>query len=426
MQPKRIKIRSADLLCVFLLTGMILLPIWPEKGTSITSIVAAPVERQTAKREPVAVVRFELYHNRVLVPVQINESSAPTVFIIDTGATLSVLTDAQAKALGIEFRNKGDIKNAGNGEESIHLSLAKNIRFRLGGADILAKYVGVVPLQSWERFEGRTIAGILGADLFKKYVVEADYDNQTLTLFEPGSFDIPQLGQTIQLKLLGGSIPVVEATLEISQQSSLKAHLVVDMGTYSALRLNRPFVEQHKLLAGAPKLVPSLGFGIEGDFRESLGRLQGLRLGTLSMENVLTSFSQASRGQTTIKAYDGSMGGELLRHFRVTFDYSHKLMIWLPGRNFEKVDEADMSGAVLIASVPDFSSIRVQRVFEGSPAAESGLREGDLFLTVDSRSAPELGLEGIRELFSIEALYVLKVKRGGQDIELRLSTRRLI
>jgi hypothetical protein len=62
---------------------------------------------------------------------------------------------------GIELRDKGDIKNAGNGEESIHLSLAKNIRFRLGGADVLAKNVGVVPLQSWERFQGRTIAGIL-------------------------------------------------------------------------------------------------------------------------------------------------------------------------------------------------------------------------------------------------------------------------
>jgi len=228
------------------------------------------------------------------------------------------------------------------------------------------------------------------------------------------------------MKLLGGLIPVVEATLEISQQSPLKAHLVVDMGTYSALRLNRPFVEQHKLLTGAPKVVPSLGYGIEGDFREALGRLQGLRLGALSLENVLTSFSQASRGQTTIKAYDGSMGGELLRHFRVTLDYSRKLINLQPGLNFKKADEADMSGALLVASVPDISSIRVHRVFEGSPAAELGLQEGDLLLAINNRSATEIGLESIRELFSREGQYVLKVKRGDQEIELRLSTRGLI
>jgi hypothetical protein len=100
---------------------------------------------------------------------------------------MSVLADVQAKALGIELKDKGDTKNAGNGEGSIHLSLAKNMRFRLGVADVFARSVGVVPLQSWERFEGRTIAGILGADLFKKYVVAVDYDNQTLTLFEPVS-----------------------------------------------------------------------------------------------------------------------------------------------------------------------------------------------------------------------------------------------
>lgn len=123
MQPKRTKIRSAYILSVFLLTGMILLPFWPDKGTPITSVAAAQAERQTTKREPVAVVRFELYHNRILVPIQINESSAKAVFIIDSGATMSVLTDVQAKVLGIELRDKGDIKNAGNGEESIHLSL---------------------------------------------------------------------------------------------------------------------------------------------------------------------------------------------------------------------------------------------------------------------------------------------------------------
>lgn len=120
------------------------------------------------------------------------------------------------------------------------------------------------------------------------------------------------------------------------------------------------------------------------------------------------------------------MGGELLRHFKVTLDYSRKVINLQPGPNFKEVDEADLSGALFVASVPDFSSIRVQRVFDGSPAAEPGLQEGDLLLTINNRSATEIGLEGIRELFSREGLYVLKVKRGDQEIELRLSTRRLI
>jgi hypothetical protein len=75
MQPERTKIRSAAVLNVFLLTRTTLFPFWPDKGTPIASVAAAPAERQTAKREPVAVVRFELYHNRILVPIEINESS---------------------------------------------------------------------------------------------------------------------------------------------------------------------------------------------------------------------------------------------------------------------------------------------------------------------------------------------------------------
>ena len=426
MQRKLGKIQCADLLNVLLPVGIFLVLFWADNTAPRASILAASAELQTATQKPVAIVRFELYHNRIFVPVEINGSSAPAIVVIDTGASMSALSDVEAAALGIEIRDKGDIKNAGNGEESIHYSQAKNVRFRLGEVDVLAKTAGVVPLRSWERFEGRSVAGILGADLFKKYVVEVDYDGQSLALFEPDSFVVPPQAETLPLALLGGLIPAIETTLEFSKQCSLHARLVVDMGTYSALRLNRPFIEEHKLLACAPKLVPSLGFGLEGDFRAALGRLQSLRIGALSLDNVLTSFSQSTSGQTTTKAYDGSIGGELLRQFRVTLDYSRKRIILQPGRNFQKIGQADMSGAVLVASVPDFGNISVYRVFEGTPAAESGLREGDVLLAIDNIPAPGLGLDKIRELFDTEGNYDLRVRRADRELHLKLSTRKLI
>src|SRR5207245_627633 len=100
--------------------------------------------------------------------------------------------------------------------------------------------------------------------------------------------------------------------------------------------------------------------------------------------------------------FSGVIGGELLRRFKVIFDYAHKQMILEPNASFADRFEYDMSGIRLRAEGDDFKTLRVRRVVENSPATEAGVREGDVISAVDGKPAAELTLSQINQMFKQE------------------------
>ena len=95
--------------------------------------------------------------------------------------------------------------------------------------------------------------------------------------------------------------------------------------------------------------MDSFGFGLGGEFPERLGRVSALRIGSLSLKGPTTSFSTARRGATSGSSYDGTIGGEVLRRFKVILDYAHQEMILEPGSDFSEPWAADSSGLLLRA-----------------------------------------------------------------------------
>lgn len=67
--------------------------------------------------------------------------------------------------------------------------------------------------------------------------------------------------------------------------------------------------------------------------------------------------------------------------------------------------------------------VRVVEVPSGSPAAEAGLREGDMLLEVDGRSIAGLKPHKLHELLTGEvgSSVLLRVDRDGEQRELRVT-----
>lgn len=65
---------------------------------SLLLLLAALVQSPPA---PVTVVHFELYHNRVYVPVMAN-GGGPFQMVLDTGASASGLSPARARELSLD------------------------------------------------------------------------------------------------------------------------------------------------------------------------------------------------------------------------------------------------------------------------------------------------------------------------------------
>ncbi len=86
-----------------------------------------------------------------------------------------------------------------------------------------------------------------------------------------------------------------------------------------------------------------------------------------------------------------------------------------------------MSGALLIAEGTEFKIFKVRQLIENSPATAAQLREGDVLSAIDGEPASKLTLEQVRQMFNKEGRsYLLSVKRGDEELQIRIRLRRLV
>ena len=73
------------------------------------------------------------------------------------------------------------------------------------------------------------------------------------------------------------------------------------------------------------------------------------------------------------------------------------------------------------------SSFRIESLLPDSPATEAGLQPGDIVIGVDGRAAEDVGFWKVREMLEEPGHDVaLEVKRGSEQVTVKLTLRRLV
>jgi hypothetical protein len=409
----------------------VILAFLPAPGERTTTGSGADRARQAgiyvapgAGQEPSATQKFELSDNLIFVQVRANDSQ-PLNFIVDTGASMSFLSQRQARALGLVVSHQQE-GNFGTGEGQSKIGFARDVRLQVGGVSLPLKSVVVLPADDLEPIFGRGLDGIVGAEFFNRYVVEVDYDTRVLRCYEPGSYLYQGSGETIPLTVVGGR-PFVKASITVAGIGPIAGKFILDLGDNRALGLNSPFVRKHTILTVEQKTIKNEAHGIAGGAPELLGRVERFELGKTVLRMPVVAFSTAGRGSTSSSAYDGVIGTEIFRRFKVILDYSRNRMILEPGAALGDAFEVDMLGVAWLAKGADFRTFEVDRVKESSPAAEAGLLAGDIIAAIDGRLAGELSLDQVKQMFRRDGKeYACEIKRGDQLLKVKLKTRRLI
>lgn len=388
----------------------------PQSAQQQSSASTAPAQSSKVSRFP-----MEMNGNHVLLQGRVNGSS-PLWFTLDTGAAASVINMRRARELGLQLSGTGRAQGAGGTAESGRLS---GITFSLEGVEIKNLNVMAIALDSIEATAGRSMDVIIGAELFHRYVVEVDYESRFITLHDPKQFVYDGNGESLPLKL-DQNHPYVSARVAIPGLEPIEGEFVIDAGSGFGITFNPAFVQERKLLERVPNTIQSKARGVGGEFALTLCRIESLSFGRFKLDKPTAAFPQTG-GFISKKGSVGNIGGLILRRFKVIFDYSRKRMILEPNKSFSNPFEFDMSGLALVTDVPQFKTIKVNRVIENSPAAEAGLKEGDVLLEVEGRAASGYTLHALRDMFKEEGkTYSLKLARGDQTMQLKLTTRRLI
>ena len=112
-----------------------------------------------------------------------------------------------------------------------------------------------------------------------------------------------------------------------------------------------------------------------------------IRLGSQSFQEIITSFPDSvSYGSKFSRPEErhGGIGGEILRRFRVTFNYQERYVVLKPVRKkIREKFEHNMSGMELVAKGSDLHDFVIESVDRNSPADRCGLRAGDKIVSID-------------------------------------------
>lgn len=371
------------------------------------------------------VVPIEVYRHRVYLPARIAGSDTARL-ILDNGASVSGVRDSVARALGV--RQSKTAKLTGNGQSIISIGLATNVPFDVGGVTIREPLAAILPYDEFARHEGRLNAGVLGKDVYARFVVDIDYAAHRLTLRDPATFTYDGSGIVIPLHVSrNADFAWMSARVTFPGLTPIEARLGLDMGTYTALRFYSPFVKQHRLASALPNGVASYGFGLGGEFPVRLARASHLAIAALDVDRPVAELSLAGSGATAGSSVDGTIGGAILSCYRVIVDYAHDRMILEPnGQACSSPSDADMSGLVLDAGGPRLATITVGHVIAATPGADAGFREGDRLVAIDGTPADSLGLLRVETMFTHAAAYRVTIQRAGGTSDLTLRTRPLI
>lgn len=351
-----------------------------------------------------ATLPFTLIDNRIFVPVTVN-GRGPYQFIFDTGGQ-NILDVAVARELGLKLESAEDASGAGAATEqawrtdvdlaTIGTVAMREQEFRVLSFDAIRRAIGF-----------RRLDGLVGRELFERFVVDIDYAASRLSFAEPSVWrPAADLGQAQPLRLVY-DIPALSIVVD-----GLSGLAVLDTGDRSSFTLFGPFVKRHGLRTRYAKKVQAVtGWGIGGPIPAEVTRVDRLEIGGRHIRDVVMRMPLLERGAFATSSAAGSIGTGVLKRFRVVFDYSRKRMFLAPNNAINAADPADRSGLWLSQSDAGF---KVMSVVPGSPADQSGIKVDDVVTAVD-------GVETAK-LFLVELRDRLKAAAPGTRIRLGLKT----
>ena len=376
-------------------------------------------------------IPFEWQCNLIVVPIRINGSDTLN-FILDTGVGMNLITDPKvASSLGLKYVKKIDIVGAGEGDAlEANVAIGNQIYMsgvRATGQSVVALSEDVLALSD---YVGMPIHGVFGYDLFRSFMVEIDFRNRVIVLHHPKYFKADKhKGEKIPVMIEDGK-PYVMARVSGANNTTTLIKVLLDTGAGHALSLER--VAGSEVSLPDKTLYSQLGRGLSGIIHGQVGRLNTLKIGSYVLPQVITSFpdtnSLSSRILRTTQR-QGNIGGEILKRFRLIFNYNEGYVLLKPNKSaFNEPFERDMTGIVLRANGTAFEKYFIERIETNSPAWQAGLQPGDEIIAINERMTVTLKLNDIYKMFQKGDGRLLKlfIKRQGMFLYTEFQLRKMI
>ncbi|HKQ52203.1 MAG TPA: pepsin/retropepsin-like aspartic protease family protein, partial [Pyrinomonadaceae bacterium] len=276
-------------------------------------------------------VRFEMPNNRPIISVRVNGRKEPLRFVLDTGSGISVISDETAKHLGLKPVARGGMARAVGGKFEIVYGFLRSLEI----GDVKVESVPVYIRRFYN--DEVQVDGYIGLAVVNRYLVTVDYGARTFTLARPGAVARMAADPARQPASLGGiEIPFRSTSsgfLSGEVQVEGVAHpfnFIIDTGASISVVSEKMMELDEMSTFKHPRRMKIYGAAGIAEGVQTLV-LPRVLLGTQSREKLdVAVLDLEPVNETTGFVQSGIIGGNFLRHFRVTFDFRKSVILLEP------------------------------------------------------------------------------------------------
>jgi predicted aspartyl protease/tetratricopeptide (TPR) repeat protein len=271
---------------------------------------------------------------RPILLVRVNGEKTPLRFVLDTGSGMSVISEQTAKRLGLHPVARGGMARAvgGGGRFEIVYGFLSSIEM----GDVRVENV---PVYVRHFFDDKvSVDGYIGLSVISKFVASVDYGEGTFTLTRhrevatDNQFDMvyrPEPRATVASVVPAGAVEIPVRTTSsgfLSGEVRLEGfpkplNFIIDTGA-SVTVVSEKLAASEEMTAyiDAGRMRVFGAAGITDDVKTLI--LPRVVLGTFSREKVNAAILDLEPvNETAGFKQSGILGGNFLKHFRVSFDF---------------------------------------------------------------------------------------------------------
>ena len=277
------------------------------------------------------VVSFETLDNRPILKIHVNGGKQTLRFVLDTGSGMSVISEETANKLGLKPIARGGLARAVGGGGRFEIVYGFLPSLEIGEVKIEN-----VPVYIRHFYDDKTpVDGYIGLSVITRFFAAVDYGDQTFKLVRQRSSDsLDQLNapKDVSQDVNTVAAGVVEIPVRTTSSGFLSGEVhvegiekpqnfIIDTGaTVSVVSEKLAALEELAIFRTPARMRIFGAAGITDDVKTMM--LPSVMLGSTTREQISAGvLDLESLNETTGFMQDGILGGNFLRHFRVSFDF---------------------------------------------------------------------------------------------------------
>ena len=230
-------------------------------------------------------VPFELNNNLIIIKVLLN-NAIPLKFILDTGVRTTVLTEKTfTDLLNLTYSRKITIPGVG-GEKLVDAYVTNNVTLGISG--MIGRGHALIVLEEdllqLKNYLGSSVHGILGYELFSRFIVEINYSSKQVTFHDPAHYKKRKRFTELDIKVIDTK-PYVDINFSLKDSTVHTGRFMIDTGASHSFLLDKNSNSGYYI--PQPSIYSHLGRGLGGELFGYISRVNNVSIPPFSFESVI-------------------------------------------------------------------------------------------------------------------------------------------